>query len=248
MPEVLRTTDAAKATADNGDRLECTIVIRTGASGEETFLFHTSYKKHLMETYKANKDYTPAYSTENTITTLSLAEFQSAFDTYRDGIAAKLKVAATYDLVVPKDDANRIDTGQGVHIHSDAVTLGASVHCFPCLPSAATASTRAVVLSSDQLKKLVAVCRFLYHTEGFKAGSAEALALTAPKPTGKPDATQITLNKSVGTIRSKWSVGRAPAKKAFDESANHGWLQTLLGAKDFGNLRTRVAFDQPPVE
>lgn len=234
-------TGATAGASGGGDRLEFSISARTDDGKDHSFLFHTSYKKHVIESYKLIEGYTPAYSTQNTITTLTTAEFTQAFDDWGDRILDLIKAQDVG--LAPNSQACELDSGHGVYFHSDSGVLGPNVHCFPCVPASAT-SVKSIVLTADQLKGLVAVCRFLYFTNGFKAGTPEA---TFNRPTGKPTPEQLALLKARSAIEQTWRTRRSSAKAVTDQSANSVWLQALLGPTDYGRLTSKIALTEPPI-
>ena len=245
MPVTSAVASAVSTGTASGDRLELTINVSESTGTTHQFLFHTSYRKHIVDTYRGDGSYVPAYSTENTITSLTLTAFKSAFKEYGDAIAGKILAQGV--TLVPKDTANIISTTHHIHFHSDAQTLGNSVHCFPCIPTGQT-STKAVVLDSEGLKGLVKVCKFLFHTPGFASGSPEALlAAQTTKPTGKPDPSQLVVIQSVSKTTKTWAGNRSQAKSVYDITANQLWLAALLGPTDYSALVTKLSHDKPTI-
>lgn len=245
MPVTSAVASAVSTGTASGDRLELTIAVTEDTGAKHQFLLHTSYRKHIVDTYKTDGGYVPAYSSENTITSLSFAHFTAAFKEYGDAIAARILSQGI--ALVPKDPANVISTSYHIHFGSDAQSLGNSVHCFPCVPAGQT-STKAVVLDSEGLKGLVKVCKFLFHTPGFASGTPEAiLAAQTTKPTGKPDPSQLAVIQSVSKTSKTWAGNRSQAKSVYDVTANQLWLAALLGASDYSALVAKLAHDKPTI-
>lgn len=142
-------------------RIEVRYNVTMDDAAVHPILMHTAHKKHVVESYKNNDNYTPQVGqhVNHTIVRLKLDEFHAAFERYCDALAAAIQTdgfalqpkAAQYEFA---------DATAGCYFHSDAVTLGANVHCFPSKPT--VGSTTTASLAGQDFADLIQVLRFLW--------------------------------------------------------------------------------------
>jgi hypothetical protein len=142
-------------------RMEISFQVTMDDGTEHLCLAHVAHKKHLVESYKTNDDYTPQVpqNKPNTVTKLSLSEFQAAFEIYYDQLAAAI-LANGWDMD-PSAPAFEFNTGKGLYFHSDAHTLGGNIHCYPTVPGGFV-STNTYGLNSTEFANLIKVLRCLW--------------------------------------------------------------------------------------
>jgi hypothetical protein len=144
---------------DTGGRLEVRMTVQfNDGTADEPMLMHTTYKKHLMESYQGNEGYTPQAAPRNTVCRVGLQAFKSAFERYSDHLINQMKLLGTGitpNTIVYTDQS-------GVFFTSDCNIAGMDIHCFPCLPFGAV-STITFDLDTQQFGDMVKMLRFLYH-------------------------------------------------------------------------------------
>jgi hypothetical protein len=212
-----------------------TVTMDTGAV--HPVMMHTAHKKHVVESYKNNENYTPQVGqhVNHTIVRLPLAHFHEAFERYCDTLAAAIQADgfAIQPKAAPYEFA---DAAAGCYFHSDAVALGLNVHCFPSKPT--PASTTTASLAGQDFADFIQVLRFLW-------GAGEGLNVSG-------NAVVVGSNLASDTSKAAASYARIKAKPWFltlttplEQAALAMKLKTTVPAFKAASLAATKMVKQP---
>ncbi len=186
-------------------RIEVRYNVTMDDAAVHPILMHTAHKKHVVESYKNNENYTPQVGqhVNHTIVRLKLDEFHAAFERYCDTLAAAIQTdgfalqpkAAQYEFA---------DAAAECYFHSDAVTLGANIHCFPSKPT--VGSTTTASLAGQDFADFIQVLRFLW---------------------GAGDGLSVSLANNAVVVGSNLSSDTSKATASYNRIKANAWFLSL---------------------
>jgi hypothetical protein len=222
LPKLVRQVAVGPVT-DTGHRLEVrlTITFQNAATAPETMLMHTTYKKHLVESYQTIENYIPQAAPHNTICRVSLRDFMTSFGRYAQHLADQIR---THGTAIRPDSIVFADALLGLFFTSDVPIAGMDIHCFPCLPQGQL-STVTFDLNSQEFGDMVKLLRFQYH-----AGDR----LYRNNDNGQKSAALSDLTSKSGDAKNAWNRQR-----------NSAWFQNMF--TELERIALQMKFQtQPP--